>query len=463
MPRTLPPRTVLARLVRDREWTVHRFQREFNATAAKLGKTVRVSHSTAGRWLTGRISSPMPAAGTVLEAMFRRTAAELFTSDLPKHMEHAPSVSDDRRAKPATAGLDQLWHNATLPSVFEEVTSALTGPPDRRRFIAVTGASLAAAHAWLIAEPARLSAALTGKTADASVVADLTTSVDTLRRLDDKLGGQAVYGMVVEQLRLTTGLLRNSTYTEANGQDLYAIAAELSRLAGWTAYDAGNHGTSQRYYLVGLRAAHEADAPGIAANILRCMAQQSRSTGDATAAVDLLRSAQMGARGRLTHTEQAVIAAHLARSYGAMGDQRAALAAADTAYSEFGQAQRAEDPPYVYWVGAEEITLSVGAALLSSGNATGAIPHLQESVDLTPSAMPRDRVEHQTRLAQAYATSGDADTAVSLTHEALNDAVPSAVLVRHFAEVCREVRAAGHPGAAELADHVRTVLRPSTS
>jgi tetratricopeptide (TPR) repeat protein len=405
----------------------------------------------------------MPAAAVVLEAMFHRPAAELFTPEQLNPMDSALSVGDHRHKRPATTGLDQLWHNAELAGVFEEVTRTLTGSVDRRRFLAVSGASLAAAHAWLIAEPARLSAALSGKTVDASVVADLNASVDTLRRLDDKLGGQAVYGMVVEQLRLTTGLLRNGAYSSENGRALYASAAELARLAGWTVGDAGDRGAAQRYYLVGLRAAHEANDPGIAANILRCMAHQSRSSGDPATAVDLLRSARKGARGRLSHIEEAVIAAHLARSYGRMGDQRAALSAADDAYSEFGQATRADDPPYLYWVGPQEISHSVGTALLHTGDAKGAISHLSTALELAPTAMPRDRIEHQARLALAYAMSGDTDAAVSLTHDAVTEAPPSAILSAQFTEVCREVSAAGHPGAAELAGHVRTVLGPSAA
>jgi len=464
MPRTQPPRTLLARLVREREWTVGRLQREFNTTAGQLGKTVTVSHSAAQRWMTGRIRTPMPAAAVVLETMFHRTAAELFTPEEPSSVEPARSVSDHGRQKPATAGLAQLWQDAELTGVLEEVTATLTGSVDRRHFLAVSGASLAAAHAWLIAEPARLSAALSGKTADTSVIADLTTSIDTLRRLDDKLGGQAVYGMVVEQLRLTNGLLRNATYSQTNGRELYAIAAELSRLAGWTAYDAGAHGTAQRYYLIGLRAAHEADHPGIAANILRCMAQQARTDGDPRTAVALLRSARTGARGRLTHTEQATLAGELARAYGVLGDQPAALAAADAAYSEFSQGQPDNDPPYTYWVGPQEIAYSAGMALLYSGSPASAVTHLRRSVDETGTELPRDVLSHKARLAVAYAKSGNADAAVSLTHEAISDDALSSVIVgAHFAEVCREVHAAGHPGAAELADHVRTALGPSAT
>lgn len=170
---------------------------------------------------------------------------------------------------------------------------------ERRQFLPLSGAALpATAHEWLVADPARIAAALGGRQADAGVVADptTTTTVDVLRRLDDKLGGQAVYPMFVEQLRLIIRLLRHASYTQADGQALHGIAAELARLAGWTAQDAGAHGTAQRYYLVGLRAAHEAEAPGIGANILRCMATQACGLNDPHTAIELIRSARAGSR-----------------------------------------------------------------------------------------------------------------------------------------------------------------------
>jgi len=459
-----PPRNRLAVQVRARHWTREDFRAEFAAAAKAAGKPrFEIGPSTAQRWLDGRTILPRPAASLILERMFGCTVEELFAPTDNNTSAAAPAAVVRHEPEPAqpphqqaTAGLEQLWHGAELTGVLKEVTATLTGTVDRRRFIAVSSASILAAHAWLIAEPARLSAALSGKTADASVITDLTTSVDTLRRLDDKLGGQAVYGMVVEQLRLTTGLLRNASYSQANGRDLYAIAAELSRLAGWTAYDAGAHGTAQRYYLIGLRAAHEADHPGIAANILRCMAQQSRSTGDPRTAVDLLRSAQKGADGRLTHTEEAVINAHLARSYGRLGDRQSALYATEAAYSEFEQAQPADDPPYVYWVGYQEIAYAAGDARLYLGDSAAAIPYFESSIDSAPGDLPRDLLEQKARLALAHAMSGDLDSAVSLAHDTISErTLSSAIVGTHFTDVVRAVTNARYPGAKELTEHLQ--------
>ncbi|TFE24651.1 hypothetical protein E0F15_21120 [Frankia sp. B2] len=279
-----------------------------------------------------------------------------------------------------------------------------------------------------------------------------------MRRLDNTLGGQAVRGLVTEQLRLVIRLLRDSRYCEADGQQLHGLAAELARLAGWTSYDAGDHGAAQRYYLIALRSAHEGDAAGIGANILRCMAHQARSLGDPASAIDLLRSAKAGARGRLTATERAAIHAGLARAYGLTGDHSAAMSAADMARADIEKAQPDEDPGYIYWVGHATIASAAGNALLSTGRAQEAIPYLQDSVDLVGPDLPRDRLEYTTRLAVAYAVAGEPDEAITLAHAAIGSIpIASTIVESHIGELDEALRTMAHPGGPQLIEHVRSL------
>jgi len=380
-------------------------------------------------------------------------------TEKPPKRQPARTLESEREL-PADTGIEQLWSPAGLAAAFEEVTPMAGAPMERRQFLALSGAALAAAaHEWLVADPARIAAALAGRRVDTGVVTDLTTTLDALRRLDDKLGGQAVHGMVTEQLRLVVRLLRNTSYNQADGQALYGIAAELARLAGWTSYDAGKHGTAQRYYLVALRAAHEADAPGIAANTLRCMAEQARTTGDPRSAIDLLRSARAGARGRLTTTERALISACLARAHGPLGDHDAVQSTADAAYADIEQAHPADDPPYVYWVGPNSIAFAVGDALLATGQPQTAIPHLLSSVEQTSTDLPRDLLEYRAILALAYAKAGELDQALALAHETVaTAAIPSAIVAGHIAELSQTLRAADHPGVTDLTDQARAAF-----
>jgi hypothetical protein len=130
-----------------------------------------------------------------------------------------PLASNDDNILSATAGLAGLWTpDGTLAGVWVEVVHTVA-EVGRRDFLTLSGAALAGVgHEWLVAEPARLAAAVGGKRVDAALVADLHASVDVVRRLDDKLGGEAVYGVATEQLRLVVGLLRNNSFSEADGR-----------------------------------------------------------------------------------------------------------------------------------------------------------------------------------------------------------------------------------------------------
>ncbi len=349
----------------------------------------------------------------------------------------------------------QLWTTPGLSNAWEEVTAI-----DRRQFTALTGVTLiGAAHEWLVADPARIAAALSGRRADSSVIADLTTTMDALRRLDDQLGGQAVNGMILEQLRLVVRVLRNASYTQADGQALHGIAAELARMAAWTAQDSGQHGTAQRLYLVGLRAAHEADNPGIAANILRCMAVQACGQADPRTGIELLRSARAGARGRLTATENAILAGQLAVAHGRAGDREAARAAADEAQRHIGEATPDDAPPYAYFVTPEVIFYLNGVSMIFGGDPAAAIPLVQSAIDNADPNMPRDLLEFQASLSVAHARTGDPDAALRLAHQAIaaTPLTASAMIAESFTEVHREIKATGHPGASDLADHLHTI------
>jgi len=411
--------------------------------------------------------APPPGHGTDLTPHSTATPPAATRESLPSQRTPAPhhvstltsetNVPADA-GTPADAGLEHLWTTTGLAAAFEEVATVTASPLERRQFLALTGATLAAAaYEWLVADPARIAAALSGRRADAGAIADLTTTVDALRRLDDKLGGEAVHGIVTEQLRLVVRLIRHSSYTEADGQSLYGIAAELARLAGWTSYDAGDHGTAQRYYLVGLRAAHEADAPGIGANILRCMAVQARDVDDPRSAIDLLRSAKAGARGRLTATESAIIEGQLAISYGLIGDRTATRAAADEAYRFIGDADPESDPPYVYWASEHTIAYYAGSSMVWAGDSAAALPQLRAAIDLTGDDLPRDRAIRRARLAIAHVRAGEPDVAVELGHKTLTEmpASPWRRVDDTIRDLSSEIKNAGHAGWKELAEHAR--------
>jgi hypothetical protein len=114
--------------------------------------------------------------------------------------------------------------------------------------------------------------------------------------LDNKLGGGRVRSAVVHFLNGDAASLLTGRYSEDTGRRLFAAVAELTKLAGWMAYDAEEHGLAQRYLIQALRLAKTAGDLALSAEILAAMSHQATYVGRPGDAVDLARVAQLAAR-----------------------------------------------------------------------------------------------------------------------------------------------------------------------
>ncbi|MGH3906896.1 MAG: hypothetical protein ACRDTE_22350, partial [Pseudonocardiaceae bacterium] len=149
------------------------------------------------------------------------------------------------------------------------------GRVKRRVFLSLAGPALTApAHQWLVHEPEPLVSGLTGH----RVSGELVNRFE-LRRMDDVAGGSSVLAMTRQAFAWVAGLLDKASYDERTGQALHVVLAELAQFCGWSAYDLGEHGLAQRYYIAGLRAAHTADDRPLGAHILATMTLQAAREG----------------------------------------------------------------------------------------------------------------------------------------------------------------------------------------
>ncbi|WP_239346053.1 MULTISPECIES: hypothetical protein [unclassified Frankia] len=381
-----------------------------------------------------------------------------------RHHHDASEPLPVEQLTPANVDFDLLWADDGLARGLAEMTR--TERP--RRFLPVSGSSLdSAAERWLTARACQRRAAAVGQLVDDPLVRGFEERVDALRRMSDVLGGGDVHALSITELGITVRLLRTGIHNDIHQARLYAVAAELARLAGWAMYDVGQYGAAQRCWLVALRAAHEADAPALGANILRCMAEQAAWYGQPADAITLLQSAQDGARSMLSAIERAVITADLAVAHSRTGHHAESVAATTLAYSLIDAVHPDENPPYMYWAGRKDISFAAGEALLSGGDPDEAIPHFQAALndlDALDDEFPRNRVEFLTRLGVAHVRTGHPEQAIALGHEAVAHAatIDSGMTRRDIARLCQEIEQAGYAGVAALVDHARCALGPLT-
>ncbi|MGH8542058.1 MAG: hypothetical protein ACREX3_00075 [Gammaproteobacteria bacterium] len=297
----------------------------------------------------------------------------------------------------------------------------------RRVFLALSGPALTApAHQWLVHEsevPEMVVSGLSGHRVSGELVVRLRALATELRQMEDVGGGGSVLAMARHLFGWVAGLLERASYGERTGQSLYVLLAELGQLCGWSAFDMGEHGLAQRYYIAGLRAAHSADDRPFGAHILASMAYQATGQGQAAEAVTFVETALAGTRGKATPALLAELQLRRAQACAAMRDTPGCTAAIAQAHRHVEQLTPDDDPPYLYWLNTTAITVNAGTCMLDLGRPEQAVPLLDEAIAQFSAPFVRDRQLFVTRQAEARARPGkqhDLDAAIELGTESLD-------------------------------------------
>lgn len=172
---------------------------------------------------------------------------------------------------------------------------------------------------------------------------------------DAEIGGALSREAAVGQLKYAVDLARYASYSQATGNRLLAVIAELSGLVGFMCVDSGMPGPAQKYFTYGLRAARESTdsrAPLLVVSILSDMAQQLRWLDRPKAALRLhdLAARQLPADPQRYNVLRAVLAGNrvvdglcrLGRSHHA--EARAALSRSFDLYEQADAEDRAAAP-----------------------------------------------------------------------------------------------------------------------
>jgi tetratricopeptide (TPR) repeat protein len=312
-------------------------------------------------------------------------------------------------------------HRGTVESV---VLLSGGGRVKRRTFLVLTGPALTApAHQWLVHEPEPLVSGLAGRRVSGELVSRFSAMVAELRRMDDVAGGGSVLAIAQQLFAWVAELLDRASYDERTGRALHIVLAELGQFCGWSAYDGGDYGLAQRYYVAGLRAAHTADDRPLGGHILANMANQAIRQGQPTEAVTFIETALAGTRRRATPALLAELHLRQAQAFAASRNTSACTAAISQARTHAEQLKPDDDPAWLYWLDPTAITVNAGTCLLELGQPDQAVVLLDEGIAQFSAPFVRDRQLFVTQLADARARPGkqhDLNAAVGLGMESLD-------------------------------------------
>lgn len=246
---------------------------------------------------------------------------------------------------------------------------------------------------------------------------------ELFRALDHAYGGGHARQALVRYLEHEAEPMLRGVYGEQLGRRLFAAAADLTRLAGWTSYDIAAHGLAQRYFVQALRLAQAAGDRAYGSYVLVTMSRQAVYLGHGREAVQLARVAQQGVGSAAPPLVQALLHAAEARGHGVLGEVRActsSLARAERALE--GAKSGDEAPPWARSFDEAELADESGHCHRDLQQFRAAAQHAERSLQLRGTSFARSRVLCRVVLATARLGLGEVEQACALAAEAAQQA-----------------------------------------
>ncbi|MFF3844032.1 regulator [Streptomyces sp. NPDC002328] len=247
---------------------------------------------------------------------------------------------------------------------------------------------------------------------------------ELFRTLDDMYGGGHARQALVRYLEHECEPMLRGTYGEQTGRRLFAAAADLTRLAGWTSFDIAAHGLAQRYFVQALRLSQAAGDRAYGAYVLVTMSRQAVYLGHGREAVQLARVAQQGVGTNAPPVVQALLHSAEARGHGVLGEVRACTASLVRAERALEAGRAGDEVPFwARFFDEGQLADEFGHCHRDLQQFRAAAQHAERALQLRPVAFARSRLFCRVVLASARLGLGELDQACQLAAEAAGQAV----------------------------------------
>ncbi|MCM2428859.1 sporulation protein [Streptomyces sp. RKAG337] len=335
--RSLPPNADLARLIEASGVSRKALAHRINQLAHQAGLTTDYSHTSVANWCRRGMTPKWPVPQLLAQAISERLGRPVRLAEIA--MSEAETADPD-------VGLDFPRDPADAVRVATSFWSSV----NRRDFL--TGSSFAVSAfttpvtRWLVNPADGAAAHRGGVRVGQGDLDELREAADDARRWDSKYGGgNWKANSVTACLEQRATPLLQGSFTDGVGRDLFSVTAELSRLAGWTAFDVGQHEAAQRHFIQALRLARAGGDVQLGCYVLTTMAMQSLLRGFADEAVDMAQGAFERAKGHAAPRVLAFTKLIEARAHARTNDARAASAALAASENLLGQARTGGPEP----------------------------------------------------------------------------------------------------------------------
>ncbi|MCA2207684.1 hypothetical protein [Nocardia rosealba] len=306
---------------------------------------------------------------------------------------------------------------------------------------------------------------------------ELENAARLFREWDEKFGGGLRRKAVVGQLSEVNDMIAVAN-NQAVRQRLGHIRALLAETAATMSWDSGDQHTAQGYYMLSIRSAREAGDAALFANGLAGLARQmltlepeglgvdriAYTYARANDALELVRLAQDIVGRSITPITRALLHTREAWAYAKLGRPTAFHRAADNARAAFTEARPADDPYWLAYFDAAELSGTLGGRLLELARTEPA--YADEAAESITTAIAQRRPERwrssaldRLGIAEARLIQGEYAEAKRLGEAALND-VGKTSSHRVQAKVAEVYQRAGECGTNRPARELLDMLHP---
>ncbi|MFB7781441.1 Tat pathway signal protein [Streptomyces vinaceus] len=394
-----------------------RLAARFRAVATENGATelAATNQSSITRWIAG--TRPSGRAPSILAATLSQGLGRTVTlTDIGLADTEGPDPQPPQ------------WSADTLTTLVDLGSTDLD--IDRRRVLvgsaySVAGLVIPTTDWWKEAfDRARARTPVAAHTVTVQDVESVREMTAFFSRRDQQRGGRgAGRTALVAYLRTEVAQYLDGRFpSEEVRLSMTSAAGELAYVAGWTAFDAGEHPVALRWFTLATQLAEEARNAPLAGHVLRAMAHQAVDLNQPTQAVRL--STASLADNRYTDAswrEKALIGVVHARALAADRRRKEATTALLQAERDLSRAQTGdEEPSRVWFFGEASLAHETAATLRDLGDLKGAEAAFERSVRTRALPFARTHAVTLGYLGEIQARQGHLDAAITTWTKALD-------------------------------------------
>ena len=408
---TATPNGDLEKLITEAGVSHKRLAYRLNELFRAEGTDSQYTHTSVANWcrrgMTPKWPAPRHLCTVLAEALGRPVGLTEIGMDNPERSAQSIGLAFPRAQQQALTEASLYWRSVNRRNFLTAApyaASAFSEPVTR----------------WLVSphEPMQPSSGVT--TVGRAHIAELRAAAEDARTWDSRFGGAAWKShSLTEFLQARVAPLLQARYSEQSGRELFSVAAEIARLAGWTAFDSGRQQVAQRHYIQALRLAKAGGDTHLGSYVLTTMAMQALMRGFASQAIDMAQ----GAYERVPEADPRVRGfAKLieARAHAREGDARSACDCLTVAerLQQRGQTEGSGERTWIDFFTRQRIVTDAVEIFRDLGrpkstfawHTLGAMPG---------EAFARSRSIRLSALATSHAQQGDLDASLRLGHESL--------------------------------------------